>query len=143
MLGDVRAVELVHQLPVHRSGGVEVLGELSDFGFELGDALALTVVVALELGGALLEPFEERLVGFSASDIGSGTKLAAEALTEQCDLFGKTTGALLRVRELDSQALLGDKRTRRQVPRAVAAGLALAITNGCDAAGELGVGVEQ
>jgi hypothetical protein len=65
------------------------------------DALALTVVVALQLGGALLEPFDKRFVGFSASDVGASTEVVAESLPQHGDFLGETAGPLFRVGELD------------------------------------------
>lgn len=87
-------VQLAHQLSVHGSRRIEALRQLPDGAIELEDALALTVVVALELGGALLESFDEWFVGFAASEVGGGTEVVTESLAQYAVLLGKAAGSL-------------------------------------------------
>ena len=137
------SVQLAHQLSVHRPRCVESLGELPGVGFELGDALTLSMVVCLELGGTLLELVDKRTESFTAGDVCSSTKLAAEPFAKEGDFVGESTGTLPRVSELGAKALLGDKRTWRQLPGSVAPRLALTFAGTGDARAERGIGVKE
>lgn len=94
------AVELAHKIPVHDPGSLEGVAQLSDFGFKLSDVLPLSVVVAFQIGGALLELLEKWFVGFPSSDVGAGTEVTTEPLVEHGRLLSETAGAFFGVGEL-------------------------------------------
>src|SRR5487761_1142856 len=74
------AVEFAHEFAVHGPGGGEGLGELLEFGLELGDLPLLPVVVGFEFGGALFELIEQWDNSFASCGVGGGTELPAEPL---------------------------------------------------------------
>ncbi len=91
------AVELVHQVAVGGSGGVEVVGDLVRVVLELGDAPAQLMVVSFELGGALFEAVEQRPRVPASGDVGVGAETVGQPLTQGGDVGGELADLLFGV----------------------------------------------
>lgn len=88
------------------------------------------MVLGLQSGGALLQLVERGRQCQTAGGVGLGAELSGQPLAQRGDLLGEAAGLVLGIGELDSQALLGDERARRQLPGPVPPGLALSVPSG-------------
>ncbi len=77
------AVQLLHQLPVHRPSRRQGVGQLTAVGFEAADLRPLSVFFGLQLAGAVLQFLQRRGQRQPAGDVGLGAQLSGQALARR------------------------------------------------------------
>ena len=137
------AIQLSHQLPVHRSCGLQGLGEFTSVCLKPVDVLALKMIFGLEFRGALLQLVEGRCQGQTACDVGLSAEVTSQTVAESGDLLGEAAEVFFGVGQLDSQAGFGDEGPSRKLPGPVLAGLVLPVPGGGDPPCQISVGVKE
>lgn len=131
------------ELAIHRSRGVEGVGQFPGLGLEMGDALALSDVVGFQVGGPLLKLIEERAEGLTSGKVSLGAELAFQPVAKDLDFLGEPAGLFFGVGQLGPQALFANEGAGRESPGPVATGLTLAVPDLGDLCGEEAVGIQH